>query len=95
MNCLFNYAFLSLFNEVDHSWVIIFVLVDGPSQEFIDVDFSCLYWVLTFSYLHHKENEILEKLVRAFNLIVPDNLEDLIIELILSNKVVFSSGHLK
>ena len=86
MNCLFNYLFLSLFDEVDHIRVIIFVFVNGPPQEFKDVDYF-VFIFLTYTPFYHEENETLEEGVRALNIIVPDNLQELIVELLVNKHV--------
>ena len=95
MNCLFNYPCLSLFDDVDHSRVIIFVFVNGPPQEFKDVDVFLFICLLTYTPFYDKENETPEEGVRALNIIVPDNLEELIVELRVNERVHTSFGHLK
>ena len=95
MNCLFNYPCLSLFDDVDHSRVIIFVFVNGPPQEFKDIDFFLFICLLAYTTFNHEENEAPEEGVRALNIIVPDNLEELIVELRVNERVHTSFGHLK
>ena len=95
MNCLFNYLCFSLFDEVDHTRVIIFVFVNGPPQEFKDIDYFVFIFLVTYTPFYHEENETLEEGVRALNVIVPDNLEELIVELRVNERVHTSFGHLK
>ena len=95
MNCLFIYLCFSLFDEVDHIRVIIFVFVNDPPQDLKDVDYFVFIFLVSSTSFYYEENETLEEGVRVLNVIVPDNLEELIVELRVNERVHTSFGHLK